>query len=98
MVGRDGEHSTKHLSLKYANILTHVQPTPNCYKVQKPEEFIMIKDQVITFTTPDPINFPLPSPRLLALHAACAKVACLSGAGDYIDIILEEMERIGEMA
>ena len=54
----------------------------------------MIKDQV-TFTTPDPINYPLPSPRLLALHAACAKVACLSGAGKYI---AEEMEKMSEMA
>jgi hypothetical protein len=55
-----------------------VQATPNCYKVQKPEDFIRIKDQV-TFTTPDPVKFPLPSPILLASHAACAQVAQLSG-------------------
>jgi len=32
-------------------------------------------------------NLPLPDPRYLALHAACAKVAHLSGAGEYIDTI-----------
>jgi hypothetical protein len=74
-----------------------VQATPNCYKVQKPEDFIRIKDQV-TFTTPDPVKFPLPSPILLALHAACAQVAQLSGAGEYIDLIYEDMEEIHELA
>ncbi|KAK1225519.1 hypothetical protein PQX77_011538 [Marasmius sp. AFHP31] len=37
----------------------------------------------ITFTTTS--ELPLPSPDLLALHAACAKVAHLSGAAAYID-------------
>ncbi|KAN0139834.1 hypothetical protein V8E53_002496 [Lactarius tabidus] len=71
--------------------------TPNCYKVQKPKNFIRIKDQV-TFTTPDPVKFPLPSPHLLALHATCAQVAHLSGAGEYIDFIFEDLEEIHELA
>ncbi|KAF8349100.1 hypothetical protein F5887DRAFT_879149 [Amanita rubescens] len=39
----------------------------------------------VTFTSPDPSILPYPSPQLLALHAACAKVAHLSGAGECID-------------
>jgi hypothetical protein len=50
------------------------------------------------FTTPDPVNLPLPSPHLIALHAACAKVAHLSGAGEYIDHIHENMEEISVLA
>jgi hypothetical protein len=34
----------------------------------------------ITFTTSDPVRLPLPSPRYLGIHAACCKVARLSGA------------------
>ena len=50
------------------------------------------------FTTVDPDKLPLPSPELLALHAACAKVAHLSGAGEYVDRILEDMEQIDVLA
>jgi hypothetical protein len=39
----------------------------------------------ITFTSSDPAKLPIPSPELIALHATCAKVAHLSGAGAYID-------------
>ena len=50
------------------------------------------------FTTPDPVKLPLPSPDLLALHAACAQVAHLSGAGEYLDRILEDMEQMDVLA
>lgn len=44
-----------------------------------------MKREFVTFTTPDPQCFPLPSPELLALHATCAKVANLSGAAEYLE-------------
>jgi hypothetical protein len=50
------------------------------------------------FTTPDPVKLPLPSPDLLAFHAACVQVAHLSGACEYIDCFLKDMEEIGVMA
>jgi hypothetical protein len=50
------------------------------------------------FSTPDPVKLPLPSPHLLALHAACAQVAHLSGAGEYVDRILEDMEEMCVLA
>jgi hypothetical protein len=37
-------------------------------------------------------GLPLPDPRYLALHAACARVAHLSGAGEYIDTFDKDME------
>jgi hypothetical protein len=37
-------------------------------------------------------NLPPPDPRYLKLHAACAQVAHLSGAGEYIDNILRDVE------
>ncbi|KAF9233591.1 hypothetical protein BU15DRAFT_90278 [Melanogaster broomeanus] len=48
----------------------------------------------VQFTTPDPEEFPLPSPTYLRIHAACAKVAKLSGAGDYIDNLSRELEEL----
>jgi len=46
----------------------------------------------ITLTTP---GLSLPSPRLLRVHAACARVAHLSGVGECI---LRDMEAIGVLA
>ena len=36
-----------------------------------------------------------PLPRLLAIHRACCLVMHLSGAGDYVDKVLHDMEEIG---
>ena len=67
------------------SILTHVQETDNCYQIQMTRPFIFTPPDLVTFTTSDPALLPLPSPQLLALHAACAQVAHLSGAREYID-------------
>ena len=39
----------------------------------------------VTFASSDPDHLPYPSWKLLALHAACAKVAHFSGASEYIN-------------
>lgn len=36
-----------------------------------------------------------PSPRLLALHRAIAKILSLSGAGEYIDKLFQDLEETG---
>ena len=41
---------------------------------------------------------PLPDPRYLALHAACAKVAHLSGASEYVDTIFRKTEDMKVLA
>jgi hypothetical protein len=43
-------------------------------------------------TLPTNRSLPAPDPRYLKLHAASAQVAHLSGAGEYIDNILRDME------
>ncbi|KAH7908572.1 hypothetical protein BJ138DRAFT_1157359 [Hygrophoropsis aurantiaca] len=53
--------------------------------------------QYFTFTTNKP-ELPLPSRNYLALHATCAKVTHLSGAGAYIDKALRDLEEIRELA
>jgi len=37
-------------------------------------------------------DYPAPDPRYLRIHAACARVAHLSGAGEYILTVLRDME------
>ncbi|KAF8870728.1 hypothetical protein BD779DRAFT_1791831 [Infundibulicybe gibba] len=56
------------------------------------------KTETITFTTPDSENLPVPSETLLVLHAACAQVAQLSGAAQYIDRLDCDAEDLGVLA
>lgn len=50
-----------------------------------------------SFTTTDP-SIPLPDPAPLALHGPCAKVAHLSGAGEYIDRVQIDFDRLEVLA
>ncbi len=52
----------------------------------------------VTFTTSDQENLPVPSEALLTLHAACAKVAHLSGAAEYIDKSDRDVEDLSVLA
>ncbi|PBK92936.1 hypothetical protein ARMGADRAFT_1165250 [Armillaria gallica] len=71
--------------------LTAVEGRPNTYKIEvlHPPFLNMIPENPVTFTTPDEKSLPLPSPALLALHRACARVAHLSGAGRYVHDLLD---------
>ena len=51
------------------------------------------RDNPITLTSQHP-DLPLPNPTFLAIHAACCRIADLSGAGEYIKNILVDMEDI----
>jgi hypothetical protein len=46
------------------------------------------------FTTPDGVKYPLPDPAALSFHAACAPVTRLSGAAEYIETVLRDMEDV----
>jgi len=63
----------------------------NCYRVKASEKTFKLPEKV-TFTSSDPTNLPVPSPELLALHAACAKVAHLSGAREHIDELDRDLD------
>ena len=52
----------------------------------------MVYPKQVTFTTRDQAKFPVPSPTYLAIHAACANVTHLSGAGKCIEKFYEDME------
>ena len=72
------------------------QDVPNTYKVCVARDFYHDErwKSTVTFTPLDPVKLPVPSPSYLELHAACCRVANLSGAGEYIDKILRDMEDI----
>ena len=57
----------------------------NTYHVRSTDEGVLAccRANPIVFSTEDAI--PLPNPAYLAIHAACCRVAHLSGAADYID-------------
>jgi len=58
--------------------------TPNQYCIKSFHRLLRF-DRLVEFSSPDPERFPVPSPKLLALHAACCKVAHMSGAAEYLD-------------
>ena len=52
----------------------------------------------ITLMSLDPATLPIPSPELIASHAACAKVAHLSGASAYIDRLDQDADDLDVLA
>lgn len=52
----------------------------------------------MTFTTIDNEKLPLPSREYLAIHAACAKILHLSGAAEYFDTVMRDMEEVVVLA
>ncbi|KAG8894860.1 hypothetical protein FRB99_000947 [Tulasnella sp. 403] len=79
--------------------LKSVEGQPNCYRLELGPKVRYFASNVIPpagtmveFTTPDTATLPLPDPRYLALHAACAQVAHASGAAKYIDELLRDVE------
>jgi len=68
----------------------------NTYKLCAPHPYYIYSQwkRIVTFTTSDPVKLPVSSQAYFELHAACRRVTNLSGAGEYIDTILREMEDI----
>jgi hypothetical protein len=65
----------------------------NEYKLEAAKRWTLFNyPKSVTFTTPDQDKLPVPSPDYLAIHAACAKVAHLSGAAECIDKLYEDMD------
>jgi hypothetical protein len=48
--------------------------------------------------TSDPKEMPVPNPSYLRLHAACAKIAHMSGMGELMDHWENELEETGVLA
>ncbi|RXW12255.1 hypothetical protein EST38_g13597 [Candolleomyces aberdarensis] len=77
-----------------------VQVGQDTYKVETFNQVVnrLHGGREVKFTTENPEELPVPSPDYLALHAACAKVAHLSGAAEYIETILRDAEEIPVLA
>ena len=67
----------------------------NTYNIcaTEPAHLWPCKPNPIEFKSADP-NLPLPNPTYLRIHAACCRIAHLSGAGEYMDKILDDLEDI----
>ncbi len=70
-----------------------VQNIPNQYQ---PTTFYpgLCLPEVVNFTSPDAERFPVPSPELLGLHAACCKVAGKSGAAKFLEKYDDDMAHL----
>jgi hypothetical protein len=53
--------------------------------------------EFVTLASQDP-TLSLPDPRYLKLHAACGRVAHLSGAGEHVDRVLRDAELVAVLA
>ncbi|KXN80817.1 hypothetical protein AN958_07253 [Leucoagaricus sp. SymC.cos] len=82
-----------HRDFDHLNIWFVATKEMNRYKLEASDPFFLRSyPEFVIFTTPDPEKLPVPSPTYLAIHAACAKVAHLSGAAVCIDKFYQDME------
>ena len=71
---------------------------PHTYNVKGRDWAVVVGTRSqVTFGSDDP-SLPPPDARYLALHAACAKVAFMSGAAEHIDMVMRDMEDIKVLA
>lgn len=75
------------------HIIDTYQAVENKYKIEAAWDFMLRGcPEYVTFTTPDPEKLPVPSRVYLGIHAACARVAHLSGAAECIDKFYSDMD------
>ncbi|KAJ3859242.1 hypothetical protein EV359DRAFT_86640 [Lentinula novae-zelandiae] len=70
----------------------------NTYRVKKFKQTQMVPGHDIKFSTDDSEFYPVPDRKLIALHAMCAKVAHMSGAGAYVEDLDRDVEDLGVLA
>ncbi|KAJ3899282.1 hypothetical protein F5879DRAFT_523733 [Lentinula edodes] len=70
----------------------------NTYQVKGFKQTQMVPGHDIKFSTDDPEFYPVPDRELIALHAMCAKVAHMSGAGAYVEDLDRDVEDLGVLA
>ncbi|KZT06607.1 uncharacterized protein LAESUDRAFT_725698 [Laetiporus sulphureus 93-53] len=79
-----------------------VKDKENCYRIQirgpDPQLFMKGGDIPSQVQFVAHHNLPLPSPKYLRIHAACCRVAHLSGAAEYLDRVLRDMEELPVLA
>jgi hypothetical protein len=90
---------------RFGNFEVYFEPTTDIdtqtrhrYKIDSVRQLQAFRGPILPVTrtlylTPDHTIDP-PSPRLLAIYRACAFILHLSGAGDYINKILRDMDEV----
>lgn len=74
--------------------------SPHSYKIDYADPNYPFRDPVLPvvrqlyMTSSNTKTIDPPSPRLLAIHHAIACILHLSGAGDYIDHVIRDMEEV----
>ncbi|KAI0363225.1 hypothetical protein BV20DRAFT_907939, partial [Pilatotrama ljubarskyi] len=78
-----------------------VPDQPHCYNVCHPPRtasiFVATLPRRVQFVS-HRADLPVPNPRYLNVHATCCRIAHMSGAADYIDRILRDMEEAKVLA
>ena len=69
----------------------------NTYAIRAKHNGMVRRDNPITLTSQH-ADLPLPNRTFLAIHAACCRIANLSGARIYIEEIFDNMEEMGVLA
>jgi hypothetical protein len=94
---------TNHFHQLFGDFDIYFEPTADqtqhTYKIDNVQPNNIFGDPLLPITrtlhlTPDRTIDP-PSPRFLAIHRAIGRILHLSGAGDYIDRILRDMDEVG---
>ncbi|KAF5376412.1 hypothetical protein D9615_008587 [Tricholomella constricta] len=85
-----------HIFFRVLNIWLEKTPVPNEYRLEaKHNAYVGNRpigdNRIITFSSSE-LGYSPPSPRYLALHAACAKTAFLSGVGQWNERIMEDLQ------
>ncbi|KDQ09866.1 hypothetical protein BOTBODRAFT_147975 [Botryobasidium botryosum FD-172 SS1] len=79
--------------------LEAVPDNPNTYTLRRANPaYLLGYPDIVTFTTTDPELLPLPNPRYLAYHAACARIAHMSGIVEYIEQYIQDVENSDTLA
>ena len=68
------------------------------FKIENPIQFTVHHIDLPEFQRPAPAYLPLPDPRYLEIHAACCRVAHMSGAAEYFDRMTRGLEEIRVLA
>ena len=69
-----------------------------CGVIDPRVQFTVHDTDLVGFPRPAAENLSLPSPRYLELHAACCKVAHMSGAAEYLDKVVRDLESLGVLS
>jgi hypothetical protein len=77
----------------YTDDLKLLQNQNHTYRISSNDDLI-IRDlpSTVTFISSDD-KFDLPDPRYIKMHAACCRVAHMSGAAGYMDDIMDDLDQ-----